>query len=81
MYVLSFEVITIACYDNKGKTNVFSPIHHQHDASRSGRIRMKFSVGKQVPDFTLSTSKNIDVTLSTVVQEGRVVLVFYRGFW
>ena len=42
---------------------------------------MKLSVGSTVPDFTLLNSQEEIVALSQEVKKGRVVLVFYRGFW
>ena len=42
---------------------------------------MKLAVGSMVPDFTLLNSQEQLVRLSERLKSGRVVLVFYRGFW
>ena len=38
-------------------------------------------VGIQAPDFTLESSDNEQVTLSSYRGKKNVVLVFYRGYW
>ena len=38
-------------------------------------------VGEKAPDFTLPNSKGQDVTLSKSLEDGPVVLTFYRGGW
>ncbi len=41
----------------------------------------KFKVGSQVPDFTARTSEGESFNLDKALEEGDVVLVFYRGHW
>jgi cytochrome oxidase Cu insertion factor (SCO1/SenC/PrrC family) len=38
-------------------------------------------VGIQAPDFTLVSSDNEEITLSSYRGKKNVVLVFYRGYW
>jgi peroxiredoxin len=37
--------------------------------------------GAQAPDFTLPDANGVEVTLSKLLQQGPVVLAFYRGSW
>ncbi|BCL82288.1 alkyl hydroperoxide reductase [Ktedonobacteria bacterium brp13] len=48
---------------------------------QSGLAEQSLKAGVQAPDFTLPDAKGTDVTLSTLLQQGLVVLTFYRGSW
>lgn len=37
--------------------------------------------GDTAPDFTTRTTSGKDITLSTMVEEGNVVILFFQGFW
>ena len=42
---------------------------------------LKVNVGDKAPDFLLSNAINETVTLSDLLEKGKVVLTFYRGTW
>ena len=42
---------------------------------------LKLQVGEKAPDFSLSNAVDKTIKLSTLLQKGKVVLVFYRGTW
>jgi peroxiredoxin len=48
---------------------------------RSGATDGAPRVGQPAPDFTLADARGGDVTLSSLLREGPVVLAFYRGGW
>jgi peroxiredoxin len=48
---------------------------------QSGLAEQSLKAGGQAPDFTLPDANGTDVTLSTLLQQGPVVLTFYRGSW
>src|SRR5258708_6088244 len=48
---------------------------------QSGLAEQSLKAGVQAPDFTLSDANGADVTLSILLQQGPVVLTFYRGSW
>lgn len=47
----------------------------------SGAVDSAKQVGDKAPDFTLPDALGGDVTLSELLKEGPVVLVWYRGGW
>ncbi len=47
----------------------------------SGLVERSLAVGAPAPDFTLPDASGTEVTLSTLLGEGPVVLSFYRGGW
>lgn len=47
----------------------------------SGAVEKTIKEGEQVPDFTLPDALGNPVTLSHLLQQGPVVIVFYRGAW
>ncbi len=42
---------------------------------------LKIKVGEKAPNFTLSNQVGNTVSLTDLLQKGKVVLVFYRGAW
>lgn len=48
---------------------------------QSGVLDTAINVGDQAPDFTLPNATENDVTLSELLKNGPVVLVWYRGGW
>lgn len=51
------------------------------ELASSGRFNGALKVGERAPEFTLPNMRGELVTLSTLLQEGSVVLSFYRGAW
>jgi hypothetical protein len=51
------------------------------DLKNSGIIDHAVKVGDKAPDFTLKNTERQDVSLSTLLGHGAVVLTFYRGNW
>lgn len=51
------------------------------DLQESGMAEEAVSVGDKAPDFTLQDTDGNDVALSDLLQQGPVVLGFYRGRW
>lgn len=49
--------------------------------AESGVLDAAKKVGDMAPDFTLSDANGEPVTLSTLLQDGPVVLLWYRGGW
>lgn len=49
--------------------------------SASGVVDTAKRTGDTAPDFTLPSAEGKDVTLSNLLQEGPVVVVWYRGGW
>ena len=48
---------------------------------QSGIIKNSLQVGQQAPDFTLPNATGGEVSLSSLLKKGPVVLSFYRGEW
>ncbi len=42
---------------------------------------LKVKAGDKAPEFSLPNALNKEVTLNSLLQKGKVVLVFYRGNW
>lgn len=42
---------------------------------------LKLQVGEKAPDFSLSNATDTTIKLSDLLEEGKVVLTFYRGSW
>ena len=51
------------------------------DLKNSGIMDHVVKVGDRAPDFTLKNTEGQDVSLSTLLGDGSVVLTFYRGKW
>ena len=51
------------------------------DLKNSGIMDHIVKVGDKAPDFTLKNTEGQDVSLSTLLGDGSVVLTFYRGKW
>jgi len=51
------------------------------DLKNSGIMDHVVKVGDEAPDFTLKNTEGQDVSLSTLLGDGPVVLTFYRGKW
>ena len=51
------------------------------DLKKSGIMGHVVKIGDKAPDFTLKNTENQDVSLSTLLGEGPVLLTFYRGKW
>ena len=51
------------------------------DLEASGIVNAAMQVGDKAPDFRLPDSQGQHVSLSALLQEGPVVLTFYRGHW
>lgn len=47
----------------------------------SGIEKQAVQVGEKAPDFTLKNAKSEPVSLSTLLEQGAVVLTWYRGGW
>ena len=47
----------------------------------SGIISQTVNVGDKAPAFSLSNTSKTEVNLSTLLANGPVVLVFFRGKW
>ncbi|RZL12598.1 MAG: AhpC/TSA family protein [Hymenobacter sp.] len=50
-------------------------------AEASGQVGHALTAGQPAPDFTLPNAAGEPVTLATLLQQGPVVLFFYRGNW
>src|SRR6266436_659659 len=48
---------------------------------KSGAAGQAFKEGAQAPDFTLPDARGNAVTLSHLLNQGPVVMTFYRGQW
>jgi len=48
---------------------------------QSGIIKNSLQVGQKAPDFTLPNATGGEVSLSSLLKKGPVVLSFYRGEW
>src|ERR1700692_1186704 len=48
---------------------------------QSGIINNSLQVGQKAPDFTLTNATGGEVSLSSLLKKGPVVLSFYRGEW
>src|SRR6202022_1632590 len=48
---------------------------------QSGIIKNSLQVGQKAPDFTFPNAAGGQVSLSTLLKKGPVVLSFYRGEW
>ncbi|GHC48838.1 peroxiredoxin-like family protein [Roseibacillus persicicus] len=47
----------------------------------SGVLEKALNVGDTAPDFTLKNATGEEVTLSTLLKDGPVILTWYRGSW
>lgn len=47
----------------------------------SGMLKRALNKGDTAPDFTLKNAVGLDVTLSTLLKDGPVVITWYRGSW
>src|SRR5205807_7762678 len=48
---------------------------------QSGIIKPSLQVGQKAPDFTLPNATGGEVSLSSLLKKGPVVISFYRGEW
>ena len=51
------------------------------DLKSSGIMDHVVKVGDKAPDFTLKNTEGHNVSLSSFLADGPVVLTFYRGKW
>ncbi len=51
------------------------------DLKNSGIMDHVVKIGDKAPDFTLKDTEGQDMSLSTFLGDGPVVLTFYRGKW
>ena len=51
------------------------------DLKNSGILDHVVKVGDKAPDFTLKDTEGQDVSLSSLLGDGPVVITFYRGNW
>ena len=51
------------------------------DLKNSSIMDRVVKVGDEAPDFTLKNTEGQDVSLSKLIDDGPVVLTFYRGKW
>ena len=51
------------------------------DLKNSGIMDHVVKIGDKAPDFTLKNTEGQDVSLSSFLADGPVVLTFYRGKW
>ena len=57
-------------------------LHRSRDElASSGMIDRIVKKGDLAPDFTLKSAGGANVSLSTLLHSGPVVLAFYRGHW
>lgn len=56
-------------------------VQANEDLRASGILNDMINIGDKAPDFTLPDINGQMVTLSEALQDGPVVLVFYRGGW
>lgn len=49
--------------------------------AEAGVVESMKQVGEQAPDFTLPNAVGQDVSLKTLLNDGPVIVVFYRGAW
>lgn len=63
-------------------TSTREPMKRQaEDLAASGLADRALNVGAQAPRFALPSATGNEVTLTTLLGEGPVVLTFYRGAW
>src|SRR6185369_5988898 len=55
--------------------------HETEALLQSGIIKNSLQVGDKAPDFTLPNATGNEVSLSSLLRRGPVVLSFYRGEW
>ena len=75
---LSLLLLSIACSTNVCTQRADST---KEEANLFPTDLDRVHVGIQAPDFTLVSSDNEQVTLSSYRGKKNVVLVFYRGYW
>lgn len=51
------------------------------DLKNSGILDRVIKVGDKAPDFTLKDTEGQEVSLSSLLGDGPVVITFYRGNW
>jgi hypothetical protein len=51
------------------------------DLKNSGIMDHVVKIGDKAPGFTLNDTQGREVSLSTLLGDGPVVLTFYRGIW
>ena len=57
-------------------------IHRSTDDLRnSGIVGSAVKVGNQAPDFSLQDGSGKEITLKELLDQGPIVLSFYRGRW
>jgi len=58
-----------------------SVVHGQKEISKSANDIAPLLIGEKIPNVTLKTSENKDVSLLELFKKKKTVLVFYRGGW
>lgn len=48
---------------------------------KSGMVKKALKTGDKAPDFTLKNATGKDVSLSSLLKDGPVILTWYRGSW
>lgn len=69
-------------FKTKAPTDAQEIMHRAtEDLKSSGIMDHVIKIGDKAPDFTLKDTEGQDVSLSTLLGCGPVVLTFYRGNW
>ena len=63
-------------------TNVLDTFDKEaNEMQKTYQSILKVKAGDKAPEFSLPNALNKEVTLNSLLQKGKVVLVFYRGNW
>ena len=69
-------------FKTKAPTDAQEIMHRAtEDLKSSGIMDHVVKVGDKAPDFTLKNTEGHNVSLSSFLADGPVVLTFYRGKW
>ena len=69
-------------FEAKAPREVLDIMHRAtEDLKKSGILDLAAKPGDQAPDFSLENTDGQKVTLSGLLEDGPVVLGFYRGQW
>lgn len=69
-------------FKNRAPLDVQKTMHQAtENLKKSDLMNRVVKVGDKAPDFTLKNTKEREVSLSTLLNGGPLVLSFYRGNW
>jgi len=69
-------------FEAKAPEDALAVMHRvTRELANSGILSRTAKVGETAPDFVLKNIKNQEVSLRNLVDQGPVVLSFYRGRW